>query len=92
MNTLDLKILDPRVGDTIPLPAYATPGSAAMDLRAVFAGDHYTVEPNATALIGTGLPPLATAPSSSPVPVWATNTAWCSATSPASSTATTRAN
>jgi len=55
MNTLDLKILDPRVGDTIPLPAYATPGSAAMDLRAVFAGDHYTVEPNATALIGTGL-------------------------------------
>ena len=30
MNTLDLKILDPRVGDTIPLPAYATPGSAAM--------------------------------------------------------------
>ena len=55
MNTLDLKILDPRIGDTIPLPAYATPGSAAMDLRAVFEGDHYTVEPNATALIGTGL-------------------------------------
>ena len=55
MNTLDLKILDPRVGDTIPLPAYATPGSAAMDLRAVFDGEHYTVEPNATALIGTGL-------------------------------------
>jgi len=55
MNSLNLKILDPRVGDTIPLPAYATPGSAAMDLRAVFEGDHYTVEPNATALIGTGL-------------------------------------
>ena len=55
MNTLDLKILDPRVGQTIPLPAYATPGSAAMDLRAVFDGDHYTVEPGATALIGTGL-------------------------------------
>jgi len=55
MNSLDLKILDPRVGNTIQLPAYATPGSAAMDLRAVFEGDNYTVAPGATALIGTGL-------------------------------------
>ena len=50
MNSLDLKILDPRVGNTIQLPAYATPGSAAMDLRAVFEGDNYTVAPGATAL------------------------------------------
>lgn len=34
MHSLDLKILAPRPGDTIPLPAIAS--SAAMDLRAVF--------------------------------------------------------
>ena len=34
MNPVDVKILDPRIGDEIPLPSYATPGSAGMDLRA----------------------------------------------------------
>jgi dUTP pyrophosphatase len=33
-ETFPLRILDPRVGDTIPLPAHATEGSAGMDLRA----------------------------------------------------------
>jgi len=33
-HTLDLKILDPRIGDEWPLPAYATDGSAGLDLRA----------------------------------------------------------
>jgi len=33
-HTLDLKILDPRLGREWPLPAYATAGSAGMDLRA----------------------------------------------------------
>jgi len=28
------RVLDARLGVSIPLPAYATPGSAAMDLRA----------------------------------------------------------
>lgn len=55
MHSLDLKILDPRLGDTIPLPAYATAGSAAMDLRAVFDTDTYTLDAGAGALIGTGL-------------------------------------
>lgn len=57
MQTLHLKILDPRLGRTIPLPEYATPGSAAMDLRAVFASDdtHITLAPGETALIGTGI-------------------------------------
>ena len=34
MKSLALKILDPRVGVDFPLPAYATDGSAGMDLRA----------------------------------------------------------
>ena len=55
MHSLDLKILDPRLGDTIPLPAYATAGSAAMDLRAVLDTDTYTLDAGAGALIGTGL-------------------------------------
>ena len=55
MHSLDLKILDPRLGDTIPLPAYATAGSAAMDLRAVFDTDTYTLDAGAGALIGTGI-------------------------------------
>lgn len=33
-HTLDLKILDPRIGAEWPLPAYATEGSAGLDLRA----------------------------------------------------------
>lgn len=34
MKKIQLKIIDPRLGDTIPLPNYATPGSAGLDLRA----------------------------------------------------------
>lgn len=32
-QAIQVKILDPRVGDSIPLPAYTTQGSAGMDLR-----------------------------------------------------------
>ena len=32
---IELKILDARIGTEYPLPAYATPGSAGMDLRAL---------------------------------------------------------
>ncbi|POZ53961.1 dUTP diphosphatase [Methylovulum psychrotolerans] len=54
MNTIQLKILDPRLGATIPLPDYATSGSAGLDLRACL--DQTTViAPGETLLIPTGL-------------------------------------
>ena len=34
MHSLQAKILDPRLGSQFPLPSYATPGSAGLDLRA----------------------------------------------------------
>lgn len=34
MQKIQLKLLDPRLGDSIPLPDYATAGSAGLDLRA----------------------------------------------------------
>lgn len=52
--TIDYKILDPRIGTTIPLPEYATDGSAGMDLRACI-DENLTIEPGQTALIPTGL-------------------------------------
>lgn len=55
MQTLQIKILDPRLGDSIALPTYATAGSGAMDLRAVFADSQLTIAPNDTQLIGTGI-------------------------------------
>jgi dUTP pyrophosphatase len=51
---VELKILDPRLGNDIPLPAYATSGSAAMDLRAAPEAA-VTLEPGRSALIPTGL-------------------------------------
>jgi len=54
MHTIRLKILDPRLGDTIPLPAYATAGAAGMDLRAALDAA-LVVEPGSTHLIPTGL-------------------------------------
>ena len=49
---LDLKILDARMRDY--LPAYATPGSAGLDLRAAIEAP-ITLEPGQTALVPTGL-------------------------------------
>ena len=51
---VELKILDPRVGADIPLPAPATAGSAGMDLRAALQAP-LTLEPGASALIPTGI-------------------------------------
>lgn len=51
---VELKRLDPRLGDSIPLPAYATDGSAAMDLRAASDGP-VTLAPGHNALVPTGL-------------------------------------
>ena len=54
MNKLQVKILDPRIGTEIPLPEYATPGSAGMDLRACIDGS-ITLKPGDTELIPTGI-------------------------------------
>ncbi|AEF24257.1 MULTISPECIES: dUTP diphosphatase [Pseudomonas] len=54
MHALQAKILDPRLGSEFPMPAYATPGSAGLDLRAMLKQD-LTLEPGQTVLIPTGL-------------------------------------
>ncbi|MDD1782043.1 dUTP diphosphatase [Enterovibrio sp. ZSDZ35] len=54
MKKIDLKILDPRVGNEFPLPAYATEGSAGLDLRACL-DEALTIEPGQTHLIPTGM-------------------------------------
>ncbi|MBT8087652.1 MAG: dUTP diphosphatase [Gammaproteobacteria bacterium] len=54
MRSIELKILDPRVGDTIPLPHYATAGSAGLDMRACI-DEALTVKPGETVLVPTGL-------------------------------------
>ena len=54
MHALQAKILDPRIGTEFPLPQYATPGSAGLDLRAMLKEDT-VLEPGQTLLIPTGL-------------------------------------
>lgn len=54
MRKIQLKVLDPKIGDTIPLPTHATEGSAGMDLRACI-DDSITLSPGDTELIPTGL-------------------------------------
>jgi len=54
MHRLQLKILDKRLGDTFPLPDYATEGSAGMDLRAMLDGP-MELAPGKTELIATGI-------------------------------------
>lgn len=54
MQSIQLKILDSRLGGEFPLPSYATDGSAGLDLRAC---TEKTIQllPNQTELISTGL-------------------------------------
>jgi dUTP pyrophosphatase len=52
MKTIDIKILDPRMKDQ--LPAYATAGSAGLDLRACI-NEPLHIQPGTTHLIPTGL-------------------------------------
>ena len=54
MHPIQLKILDPRLGQEIPLPEYATEGSAGLDLRACLE-QSITVAPGETHLIPTGM-------------------------------------
>ncbi len=53
-HALQLKLLDPRFGDSWPLPAYATEHSAGLDLRAAL-DTALVLEPGDTALIPSGL-------------------------------------
>lgn len=53
-HQVQVKILNPHMGTTFPLPTYATDGSAGLDLRACI-NQPLTVEPQHTVLIPTGL-------------------------------------
>lgn len=53
-RTVQLKILDPRIGRELPLPDYATAGAAGLDLRACIDAP-LTLVPGATTLIPTGI-------------------------------------
>jgi len=51
---IELKILDPRLGDSIALPEAATAGSAGMDLRAALE-QPLTLQPGVSALVPSGI-------------------------------------
>jgi len=54
MRNIALRILDARLGDEFPLPAYATDGSAGLDLRAMLDAP-LVLEGGASALIPSGI-------------------------------------
>ena len=54
MRLIELKILDDRLGDSVPLPHYATDGSAGLDIRACI-DEPLTVAPGATEMVPSGL-------------------------------------
>ena len=54
MRNIQFKVLDPRLGDSIELPEYATHGSAGLDLRACL-DESLTISPGETHLIPTGM-------------------------------------
>lgn len=53
-KAIQLKILDKRIGEVFPLPAYATEGSAGLDLR-VCTNEPLQIAPGQTELLPTGL-------------------------------------
>ncbi|WP_372740424.1 dUTP diphosphatase [Neptunomonas sp.] len=54
MKKIQVKILDDRIGQAFPLPNYATPGSAGLDLRACL-NEALSLSPGQTELIPTGM-------------------------------------
>jgi dUTP pyrophosphatase len=54
VHRLQVKILDPRLGRDYPLPAYATDGSAGLDLRAMIT-EPLDLAPGASELLPTGM-------------------------------------
>lgn len=53
-HKIETKIMNPLIGNSIPLPGYATDGSAAIDLRACL-NEAKTVQPGETVLIPSGI-------------------------------------
>jgi dUTP pyrophosphatase len=53
VESIQIRLLDKRLGGEIPLPDYATDGSAGMDLRACVTGPT-TIAPGETTLVPTG--------------------------------------
>ncbi len=53
-HRLQIRILDPRIGSEYPLPQYATPGSAGVDLRACIEAP-IEMKPGDTQLIPSGI-------------------------------------
>lgn len=53
-HAVQIKIIDPRVGASIPLPTYATSGSAGLDLR-VCLNEPIQIAPQQTVLLPTGI-------------------------------------
>jgi len=54
MRNIQIKIINPRLGNDIDLPAYATDGSAGLDLRACI-DDELTLSPGDSELIPSGI-------------------------------------
>lgn len=54
MKKIEVKILDRRIGNEIPMPEYSTSGSAGLDLRACLT-EATELKPGETVLIPTGL-------------------------------------
>jgi len=54
LETVQIKILDSKIGKDIPMPEYATNGSAGLDLRACLKAP-LEIKPKETTLIPTGI-------------------------------------
>jgi dUTP pyrophosphatase len=54
LKDMQVKILNPKIGTTLPLPSYATNGSAGMDLRACL-DQPISLKPGDVQLISTGI-------------------------------------
>ncbi len=52
-QTVEFKVLNSKIGNTLPFPSYATPGSAGLDLRACI-DESIQLAPGETVLIPTG--------------------------------------
>ncbi len=53
MKKIQFKLIDKRLGNEFPLPEYATPGSAGMDISACL-DEPLEIKPGETSLIPTG--------------------------------------